>query len=222
MSPYSKAGGLGGNQEFTLTDQIIKNNKTIHNDHQKVPMDDYLKLVRENAELKDKEMKYIETIRHLKNQNDVEKKQMRSLRAEKVNFMAQRNELEEFFLQCIEEVRKDIIKRKSITQQSKIGGGNTKSMKKSTSSHSIGIKSTDDYQAKLDHYTATDKRKVIELLMSNENVLLFLYEKLFPATSVSTQSTQSRQPTGFSGNLLNGMIGGSQARGIPDSLSNQL
>jgi len=36
------------------------------------------------------------------------------MRAEKVNFMMQRNELEEFFLQCIEEVRKDIVKRKSI------------------------------------------------------------------------------------------------------------
>ena len=55
-------------------------------------------MVRENAELKDKELKYIETIRHMKNQSDNEKKNLRSLRAEKVNFMSQRNELEEFFL----------------------------------------------------------------------------------------------------------------------------
>ena len=31
--------------------------------------------------------------------------------------------------------------------------------------------------------------------MSNENVLLFLYEKLFPATNLSSQSTQSRLGT---------------------------
>ena len=32
----------------------------------------------------------------------------------------------------------------------------------------------------LDTFTATDKKKVIDNLMANENVLLFLYEKLFP------------------------------------------
>ena len=43
--------------------------------------------MRENAELKDKEVKYVETIRHLKNQIDFEKKNTRTIRAEKVNFM---------------------------------------------------------------------------------------------------------------------------------------
>ena len=70
--------------------------------------------MRENAELKEKEFKYTETIRHLKNQIDTEKKNTRGIRADKVNFMMQRNELEEFFLQCIEEVRKDIVKRKTL------------------------------------------------------------------------------------------------------------
>jgi len=31
-----------------------------------------------------------------------------------------------------------------------------------------------------DQFSGSDKKKVIDLLMSNENVLLFLYEKLFP------------------------------------------
>jgi hypothetical protein len=50
--------------------------------------------------------------------------------------MTQRNELEEFFLQCIEEVRKDIVKRKTISSSysNKRGGS---SMKKSTSTASL-------------------------------------------------------------------------------------
>lgn len=55
------------------------------------------------------------------------------IRAEKVNFMTQRNELEEFFLQCIDEVRKDIQKRKNLTSKTKEIGG----LKKSTSSATI-------------------------------------------------------------------------------------
>lgn len=78
-------------------------------------IEDYRKLAKENAELKERELKYVDTIKHLKSSIDVEKKHARSLKADKVNFLTQRNELEEFFLQCIEEVRKDIVKRKSIS-----------------------------------------------------------------------------------------------------------
>ncbi len=50
-------------------------------------MEEYRKIVRENAELKDRELKYAETIKHLKSQIDLEKKNSRSLRADRVNFM---------------------------------------------------------------------------------------------------------------------------------------
>lgn len=46
--------------------------------------------------------------------------------------------------------------------------------------------STNSREPKLSGFAAQDKAKVIELLMENDNVLLFLYEKLFPVTSLST------------------------------------
>lgn len=68
--------------------------------------------------------------------------------------------MEELFLSCCEEVKKDIRSRKATT----IGrAGN--------------LNGTLDKKEK---FTPVDKRHVIDLLMSNENVLLFLYEKLFP------------------------------------------
>ena len=98
---------------------------------QTVSIEAYRQLVRENAEMKNKELKYAETIRHLKNQLDTERKMARNLRADKVNFMTHRNELEEFFLQCIEDVRKDIVKRKTIS--SSYTNKKNGSLKKSTS-----------------------------------------------------------------------------------------
>lgn len=136
-----------------LKNQTLKSDQLVAFSNSQVPLgnsvsvEEYRKVIQENAELKDRELKYAETIRHLKNQIDSEKKNARSLRAEKVNFMMQRNELEEFFLQCIEEVRKDIVKRKAITAQySSAQATSKKSMKRSTSTASMSKPGSTAYQ----------------------------------------------------------------------------
>ena len=118
----------------------------------------------------------------LKTQLDNERKSHRVLKHEKSIFYAKRNELEEFFLKCIEEVRKDIERRKATTL-AKANNLNSSLHKKA------GDKIDDSLETaiKSDNFTGSDKRKVIDLLMSNENVLLFLYEKLFPR-AMTTES----------------------------------
>jgi hypothetical protein len=116
-------------------------------------------------------------IYELRGKLELERKNARWTKTDKVKRVMERNDLEEFFVECVEEVRKDVVRRRTASA----GYSVKKNMRKSTSSKMIEIHKEDEQDPRLDQYTATDKKKVIELLMSNENVLLFLYEKLFPA-----------------------------------------
>lgn len=58
------------------------------------------------------ETNYNDTIKELKIQMEREKNRMRKFQSEKVNVNTEKNELESLFVDCIEEVRKDIMKRR--------------------------------------------------------------------------------------------------------------
>lgn len=58
------------------------------------------------------ETTYTDTIKELKIQIEREKNRHRKVQAEKVNDQSEKNELESVFVDCIEEVRKDIMKRR--------------------------------------------------------------------------------------------------------------
>lgn len=109
-----------------------------------------------------------------------ERKSSKWAQSDKANKLTKKNELEDLFLDCVEEVRKDIARRRAM---SATYSNKKLNMRKSMSTRSLAEATSEPEAARIGQYTATDKRKVIELLMSNENVLLFLYEKLFPAVS---------------------------------------
>ena len=134
----------------------------------------YNLLLKENNGLREKQESLIEDTRLSKVHFEIERKLNRDLKTEKTNFYSRRNELEELFLSCVEETRKDIQRRKGVTlaRNSNLNS----SLHKGSSKHDDSLETA----IKNEQFTATDKRKVLELLLSNENVLLFLYEKLFP------------------------------------------
>lgn len=58
------------------------------------------------------ETNYTDTIRDLRTQIEKEKAKLRKEKSEKVNEVTEKNELESLFVDCIEDVRKDIMKRR--------------------------------------------------------------------------------------------------------------
>ena len=58
------------------------------------------------------ETSYTDAIRDLKLIIDKEKKMAKKVVADKINMSTERNELESLFIECIEEVRKEIMKRR--------------------------------------------------------------------------------------------------------------
>jgi hypothetical protein len=58
------------------------------------------------------ETNYMDTIKELKSLIEKEKLKQRRFTADKVNENTEKNELEGLFVDCIEEVRKDIMKRR--------------------------------------------------------------------------------------------------------------
>lgn len=141
--------------------------KKPHSDDITVYQKAYNEILKENNKLREDMEAKIEEVRIQKVMLNQERKQHKDLVTEQTNYYTKRNQLEELFLDCVEEVRRDISRRKATS----IGLHNdlTKTLKK----------------AGKEHFTATDKRKVLDLLLSNENVLLFLYEKIFPRPIVS-------------------------------------
>ena len=119
---------------------------------------------------------------------DEERKINRELRCEKVDVASSRNELELFFLECVDEVKREISKRLDKQQlKQKYSSRSTKAV---TATSGQADLQDDDSQRRIKakQFQGIDKQRVIELLMENDQVLLFLYEKLFPQTSLQSNT----------------------------------
>ena len=110
------------------------------------------------------ETKYNESIKHLKNSFDIEKKRNRNISAQQNSIFFVKSDMESLFLECVDEVKKEVNKRKEI----------------SFANQKFPIRNHTAQKWDKNLMTPKDKRKILELLVSNEKVLICLYEKLFP------------------------------------------
>jgi hypothetical protein len=113
--------------------------------------------------------KYFNTIKHLQNQISIQKKSMKMQKSVHASYFLEKGELEDFFLDCIEEVKKDIRKRKS---------QNIQNSKLTFSSSAKSLHKTEEVS--LTDFKLSDKKKVVELVVAREEVIKLLQELIFP------------------------------------------
>lgn len=109
--------------------------------------------------LRSQEISFLNTIEHHKHIIDGLKRQIRELTAEKTKGFLERSDLEDLFLDCVEEVRKEVVRRKSRENSEK--------------------RNRQTFQGN-SNLTPMDKRMILEKFIANEQVIAVLYDTLFP------------------------------------------
>lgn len=130
------------------------------------------------------ETNYTESIRDLKQLIEKEKQKQRKEAFAKVSEAAQKNDLESLFVECIEEVRKEIMRRRlknEIYNKKKFQqiDKNTQEAKEFEQSL-LKLAQLAKNRVKLGDFTSKDKSNLLDLFVNNEKTLLKIYEILFP------------------------------------------
>ena len=135
-------------------------------------------------------MKYFEnfssrkddSIDDLKLKLEQERKLNHKLRTIHTDEFANKSELESFFYECIQEVRREISFRKT-----NYASNTSKSYVRSSFPRvSVGTSEQQSVKTpRLSDFTRSDKKKVLHLLVSNDELLLSLYERIFKPDKLS-------------------------------------
>ena len=143
---------------------------------------------------------------------DREKKQQKKVVAEKINMSTERNELESLFIECIEEVRKEIMKRRlknEIYNRKKFQQLDKSSEEAKEFEESLlRLAQLAKNRVKVSDFTARDKSHILDLFVNNERTLLKIYEALFPhrAAPQNQFSQMPPQPMTLMENSFNNSI----------------
>merc|ERR1711865_41902 len=131
--------------------------------------------------------RYQTCVKRLKQQLETEQRLAAKMRSVSDRQFGEPSELEGFFLNCIEKVKGEIGGRRNVTKeynQRMSAGSNGTGGKRATPAPPASFegksKKRDLSVVTIDDFTVVDRRKVVELLLSSEQVLQFLYDKLFP------------------------------------------
>lgn len=125
-----------------------------------------------------------ETIGHMYSQLEAERKNLRAFKNSKTNFLLEKGELEDLFLLCVEDIKREIFARKLKTARTL--GKNRKISEK-------------ERNVEFSEFKEIDKRRVMESFLNSTKVRNFLYEKMFgkaeeePIVMEKSQNSEGNQ-----------------------------
>lgn len=115
---------------------------------------------------------------------DRERLRLKKISFEKVSETSQKNELENLFVECIEEVRKDIMKRRlknEIVNKKKFQQVDKSTEEARDFEQSLlKLAQLAKNRVKINEFTNQDRNNLLDLFVNNEKTLLKIYEILFP------------------------------------------
>lgn len=135
------------------------------------------------------ETNYIELIRGLRDKITLDSKQHKQTKSAITNEKMHRNELECLFVDCIEEVRKEIMRRRLkneiYTRKRFHNVDQSQQEAKDFEESLLRLAQLAKNRVRLMDFTQKDKYHLLDLFVNNEKTLLKIYEALFPHRSVN-------------------------------------
>lgn len=135
------------------------------------------------------ETNYTETIKNLQIRNERLRNQLRKERSKNVNNVIERGDLENLFVDCVEDVRRNVIKRRlkaEIIGKKKIGKFDENSEEAKEFEESLlKLANLAKDRVKFTEFTSQDRNNLLDLFVNNEKTLLRIYENLFPRKGVA-------------------------------------
>ena len=118
-------------------------------------------------------------------------------KSKNVNQTVERGDLESLFVDCVEEVRRNVIKRRlkaEIIGKKKIGKFYENSEEAKEFEESLlKLANLAKERVKLSEFTAHDRNNLLDLFVNNERTLLRIYEILFPKKQGAANFNSLRQ-----------------------------
>ena len=90
------------------------------------------------------------------------------------------SDLAQFFTDCVEDMRKEIIKRRLKTEITVNRGKSGTDSQRDLDQALVKLSDLSQGRAKIEEFTYNDRCAVIDLFVNNETTLLKIYETLFP------------------------------------------